>query len=106
MLIALKVLSSEVDQAKRGLIRKLFIKERGAEISANFGRPHSCESPLKFRVPTCMKLKKATLCASLHGIRIPIANSCMSWRCSFEELSQDGGLADFSKKSLPSLFNK
>ncbi len=44
-----KVLSSEMDLAKRGLIRKALIKRRGVEIPANFVRPPSSESHLKIR---------------------------------------------------------
>jgi hypothetical protein len=34
------------------------------------------------------------------------ANSCTRWRYNFKGLSQDGGLADFSKSLPASLFNK
>ncbi len=44
----LKVLSSEMDQAKSGLILKVFIKERGAEIFSKFRPPPSCDSSLFF----------------------------------------------------------
>jgi hypothetical protein len=37
--ITLKVLSSEMDQAKSGIIRKLFIKGRGAENFIKIGLP-------------------------------------------------------------------
>ncbi len=40
-------MSSEMDRAKSGLIRKVLIKKRGAEILANFARLPSYESPLK-----------------------------------------------------------
>jgi hypothetical protein len=46
---SLKVLSSEMDLAKSRLIQKALIKRRGVEISANFVRPPSCETPLKIR---------------------------------------------------------
>jgi hypothetical protein len=35
-----------MDLAESGLIRKLFIKGRGADASENTVRPPSCESPL------------------------------------------------------------
>jgi hypothetical protein len=41
----LKVLSS--DLAKSDLIRKLFVKWRGAEVSRKIGHAPSCERPLK-----------------------------------------------------------
>ncbi len=43
----MKILSSEMARAKSGLIRKVLIKKRGAEILANFARLPSYESPLK-----------------------------------------------------------
>ncbi len=39
------------------------------------------------------------------AIRCLIANYCTSWHCKFEELSQDGGRADFSKNLRASLIN-
>jgi hypothetical protein len=36
-----------MDLAKSGLIRKLFIKGRGAEVFRKFVRPPSSDSPLK-----------------------------------------------------------
>jgi hypothetical protein len=45
----LKVLSSEMDEAKSGLPRRFFIKERGSEIVSNFARPPSCEGTLKIQ---------------------------------------------------------
>ncbi len=36
-----------MDLAERGLIRKLFIKGRGAEVLRKIGLSPSCESPLK-----------------------------------------------------------
>jgi hypothetical protein len=40
----LKVLSSEMDLAKSGLIQKLFIKERGAEVFRKIGPPLPSEN--------------------------------------------------------------
>jgi hypothetical protein len=47
---SLKVLSSEMDLAKSGLIRKALTKGRSAEISPALP---SSESPLKFKAPPC-----------------------------------------------------
>jgi hypothetical protein len=40
------------------------------------------------------------------AISFLIANYCMGWRCNYQGLSQDEGLADFSKNLRASLFNK
>jgi hypothetical protein len=41
------VLSSEMDQAKRGLIRKVFIKGRGAEVFSKFRPSPILREPFK-----------------------------------------------------------
>ncbi len=46
------------------------------------------------------------ICYAQLAIRNLIANSCMRWRGIFKGLSQDGGLADFSKNLCASSFNK
>jgi hypothetical protein len=43
-----KVLSSEMDLAKSGLIRKVLSKGRGVEIFRKIGHTPSSESPIKF----------------------------------------------------------
>ncbi len=65
----LKVLSSEMDLAKSGLIQKIFIKGRGAEIFRKIGPPPSCESSLK--IPRHL--------GQLLAIRILIPNAGMNF---------------------------
>jgi hypothetical protein len=59
------VLSSEIGLAKSGLIRKLFIKGRGAEVSENSVRPPSCGSPLK-NPPHLVQLLQDPNCQQLY----------------------------------------
>ncbi len=46
----LKVLSIEMDLDESGVIPKVFIKERGAEILRKFARPPSCKWPFQFAI--------------------------------------------------------
>jgi hypothetical protein len=63
------VLSTEMDQAKSGLTRKLFINGRGAEVLRIIARPSSCGSPLKI----LRHLKQ------LMAVRILISNGAHSY---------------------------
>ncbi len=49
LILLLKVLSSEIDQAKSGLIWYIFIKWRGARFFANLPAPHPLRALLSIR---------------------------------------------------------
>jgi hypothetical protein len=79
-LLLLWILSSEMDQSKSGLIRRLFIKGTGAEVFRKAVRLPSSENPLK--IPRQI--------VQLLAIRILIANAGMKFIAAFGRRRSEG----------------